>query len=124
MTPVQLPEVPAPAAWAMTDYQPEANTQFTMRADAAEHYASVGLHVEPLYHAAKLREYAIAYGVQLLDEFLRMAAEPVGLECCGRGFGTCCGEPEPVYASSDGVFQAMSERLAELTTPSEHNSDR
>lgn len=40
-----------PVAWAMTDYQPEANTQYTGDKYAAEHWGSQGIQIEPLYPA-------------------------------------------------------------------------
>lgn len=49
-----------------------------------------------------------------LENFLRMASEPVGQECCGQGRYECCGNPIPVFAQPNEVFQAMSDRHAEI----------
>ena len=49
-----------------------------------------------------------------LEQFLRMASEPVGQECCGQGRYECCGDPIPVFAQPNEVFQAMSDRHAEI----------
>lgn len=49
-----------------------------------------------------------------LEQFLRMASEPVGQECCGQGSYECCGNPIPVFAQPNEVFQAMSDRHAEI----------
>ena len=49
-----------------------------------------------------------------LEQFLRMASEPVGQECCGQGRYECCGNPTPVFAQPNEVFQAMSDRHAEI----------
>ena len=49
-----------------------------------------------------------------LEQFLRMASEPVGQECCGQGRYECCGNPIPVFAQPNEVFQAMSDRHAEI----------
>lgn len=49
-----------------------------------------------------------------LEQFLRMASEPVGQECCGQGSYECCGNPIPVFAQPHEVFQAMSDRHAEI----------
>ena len=49
-----------------------------------------------------------------LEQFLRMASEPVGQECCGQGRYECCGNPIPVFAHPNEVFQAMSDRHAEI----------
>ena len=51
-----------------------------------------------------------------LEQFLRMASEPVGQECCGQGSYECCGNPIPVFAQPNEVFQAMSDRHAEILT--------
>ena len=51
-----------------------------------------------------------------LEQFLRMASEPVGQECCGQGRYECCGNPIPVFAQPNEVFQAMSDRHAEILT--------
>ncbi len=49
-----------------------------------------------------------------LEQFLRMASEPVGQECCGQGRYECCGNPIPVFAQPNEVFQAVSDRHAEI----------
>ncbi len=51
-----------------------------------------------------------------LEQFLRMASEPVGQECCGQGRYECCGNPIPVFAQPNEVFLAMSDRHAEILT--------
>ncbi len=49
-----------------------------------------------------------------LEQFLLMASEPVGQECCGQGRYECCGNQIPVFAQPNEVFQAMSDRHAEI----------
>ncbi len=116
MTPVHLPEVPAPSAWAMTDYQPEANTQFTMRVDAAEHYASVGLQVEPLYTAAQLRAYAtdavMADRARLPNAYaISMALHTVYMD-------------HDDYKVTTTLLDDMAKAVAALLTQPEQNSER
>ena len=76
---------------------------------------------EPLYSAAtvaELRAEVESSGLKgelaALEQFLRMASEPVGQECCGQGSYECCGNPIPVFAQPHEVFQAMSDRHAEI----------
>lgn len=61
--------------------------------------------------------------IRCLDEFLRMASEPIGQQCCGQGnpqYG-CCGNAEPVFATPNEVFQAMQFRLDALTAQQQEN---
>jgi len=51
----------------------------------------------------------------VLEEYLRMAGEPIGQECCGRGYGgECCGNPEPTFMSSIEVINEMCKRHGEI----------
>ena len=76
---------------------------------------------EPLYSAATVAELRAEVAssklqgeLAALEQFLRMASEPVGQECCGQGRYECCGDPIPVFAQPNEVFQAMSDRHAEI----------
>lgn len=77
--------------------------------------------IEPLTYAATVAELRaevvterLRGELDALEQFLRMAAEPIGQECCGQGRYECCGDPIPVFAQPHEVFQAMSERHAEI----------
>lgn len=52
----------------------------------------------------------------VLEEYLIMARQPVGVECCGYGDPEqgCCGNAVAVYMTPDEVFGAMGKRHAEL----------
>ena len=87
----------------------------------AECWAAEGIQVEPLYSAATVAELRAEVAssklqgeLSALEQFLRMASEPVGQECCGQGRYECCGNPIPVFAQPNEVFQAMSDRHAEI----------
>lgn len=54
---------------------------------------------------------------EFLEDWLRTAAEPTGLECCGHGIRSeCCGNPEAVYLSFDEFITAMNDRLKAITS--------
>lgn len=76
---------------------------------------------DPLYPQSALdalrgevESAALRGELSALENFLRMASEPVGQECCGQGRYECCGNPIPVFAQPNEVFQAMSDRHAEI----------
>ena len=57
----------------------------------------------------------LAQEIGFLEAWLRFAAEPIGLQCCGYGRGgECCGNPEAVYPSADQVLEAMNERHKQI----------
>lgn len=84
-------------------YEPRIGDEFYSAATVAELRAEVA--------SSKLQGELSA-----LEQFLRMASEPVGQECCGQGRYECCGNPIPVFAQPNEVFQAMSDRHAEILT--------
>lgn len=109
-------------AFAMTDHQDDGPmTILTTDRKYAECWAAEGIQVEPLYSAATVAELLAEVAssklqgeLAALEQFLRMASEPVGQECCGQGYYQCCGNPIPVFAQPNEVFQAMSDRHAEI----------
>lgn len=111
-------------AFAMTDHQDDGPmTILTTDRKYAECWAAEGIQVEPLYSAATVAELRAEVAssklqgeLSALEQFLRMASEPVGQECCGQGRYECCGNPIPVFAQPNEVFQAMSDRHAEILT--------
>lgn len=56
--------------------------------------------------------------LQFLEYWLSFADEPIGLECCGRGYGECCGEAVPVSRNLAELIEAMSARHKELCAES------
>lgn len=51
--------------------------------------------------------------IDFLTEWLQFIGEPVGVECCGRGYGDgeCCNNPVPVTVTLPELEKAMNERL-------------
>lgn len=102
MTPVQLPEVPAPSLNGVA-------------------------HIHPAYYtAAQLREYATEYSAPFVAELRRLYVAYVRLLESGsdriRDLGGSC-DPVDVMERGDIDLRRVRELLA-LLTPSETNSDR
>ena len=61
-----------------------------------------------------------ALEIDFLEEWLTLASTPVGLECCGKSMGECCGNGVAVERNAEEVISAMVERHRELTTALAH----
>lgn len=70
----------------------------------------------PLYtHPAdQVAKGVVVQEMEWLEQWLLLAAEPVGQECCGRAHLECCGNSEPVYRTADEIAAAMNARREEL----------
>lgn len=84
------------------DVSPDSTGQYVRYTD---HAAALQAAIETAQRQAE---------IDSLDQWLRMAREPIGQECCGMGRFECCGDAVPVYATPNEVFKAMSKRHAEL----------
>lgn len=68
----------------------------------------------PLYtHPADPGAVAVQE-MEWLEQWLLLAAEPVGQECCRRAYPECCGNSEPVYRNAVEIADAMEARRDEL----------
>lgn len=97
----ELPELPEPQKECWIGHDLYSADQMHAYAQAALNARAGG--------DAKDAELAV------LEEYLRMAGEPIGQECCGRGYGgECCGNPEPTFMSSIEVINEMCKRHGEI----------
>lgn len=107
MTPVQLPEVPAPKGYLLL-------------------HGHMSVNQVHGYTAAQLREYATEYSAPFVAELRRLYVAYVRLLESGRDricdLGGSC-DPVDVMEASDIDLRRVRELLALLTTPSETNSD-
>jgi hypothetical protein len=53
-------------------------------------------------------------GLGMLEDVLQEIAKPVGQECCGQGYGECCGNAEPVYHTIETLFTELNKWRDEL----------
>ena len=118
----EVDEKVMPVAWIVTNGGESCEPWLEYEQSEVDALPSVCI-AEPLYSAAtvaELRAEVESSGLKgelaALEQFLRMASEPVGQECCGQGRYECCGNPIPVFAQPNEVFQAMSDRHAEILT--------
>lgn len=51
-----------------------------------------------------------AQEMEWLEQWLLLAAEPIGQECCGQAHLECCGNAVPVYRTADEIASAMNMR--------------
>ena len=116
----EVDEKARPVAWIVTNGGESCEPWLEYEQSEVDALPAVCI-AEPLYSAAtvaELRAEVESSGLKgelaALEQFLRMASEPVGQECCGQGSYECCGNPIPVFAQPHEVFQAMSDRHAEI----------
>ena len=116
----EVDEKVKPVAWIVTNGGESCEPWLEYEQSEVDALPAVCI-AEPLYSAAtvaELRAEVESSGLKgelaALEQFLRMASEPVGQECCGQGNYECCGNPIPVFAQPHEVFQAMSDRHAEI----------
>ena len=116
----EVDEKVMPVAWIVTNGGESCEPWLEYEQSEVDALPAVCI-AEPLYSAAtvaELRAEVESSGLKgelaALEQFLRMASEPVGQECCGQGRYECCGNPIPVFAQPNEVFQAMSDRHAEI----------
>lgn len=69
------------------------------------------LYTHPADQVAK---GVVVQEMEWLEQWLLLAAEPIGQECCGRAHLECCGNSEPVYRTADEIAAAMNARREEL----------
>lgn len=116
----EVEEKVTPVAWIVTNGGESCEPWLEYEQSEVDALPAVCI-AEPLYSAATVAELRaevvterLRGELDALEQFLRMAAEPIGQECCGQGRYECCGDPIPVFAQPNEVFQAMSERHAEI----------
>ena len=116
----EVDEKVMPVAWIVTNGGESCEPWLEYEQSEVDALPAVCI-AEPLYSAATVAELRAEVAssklqgeLAALEQFLRMASEPVGQECCGQGRYECCGDPIPVFAQPNEVFQAMSERHAEI----------
>ena len=108
----EVEEKVTPVAWIVTNGGESCEPWLEYEQSEVDALPAVCI-AEPLYSAATVAELRaevvterLRGELDALEQFLRMAAEPIGQECCG--------DPIPVFAQPNEVFQAMSERHAEI----------
>ena len=118
----EVDEKVMPVAWIVTNGGESCEPWLEYEQSEVDALPAVCI-AEPLYSAATVAELRAEVAssklqgeLAALEQFLRMASEPVGQECCGQGRYECCGNPIPVFAQPNEVFQAMSDRHAEILT--------
>lgn len=118
----EVDEKVMPVAWVVTNGGESCEPWLEYEQSEVDALPAVCI-AEPLYSAATVAELRAEVEssrlngeLAALEQFLRMASEPVGQECCGQGLYECCGNPIPVFAQPNEVFQAMSDRHAEILT--------
>ena len=116
----EVDEKVMPVAWVVTNGGESCEPWLEYEQSEVDALPAVCI-AEPLYSAATVAELRAEVAssklqgeLSALEQFLRMASEPVGQECCGQGRYECCGNPIPVFAQPNEVFQAMSDRHAEI----------
>ena len=116
----EVDEKVMPVAWIVTNGGESCEPWLEYEQSEVDALPAVCI-AEPLYSAAtvaELRAEVESSGLKgelaALEQFLRMASEPVGQECCGQGRYECCGNPIPAFAQPNEVFQAMIDRHAEI----------
>lgn len=116
----EVDEKVMPVAWIVTNGGESCEPWLEYEQSEVDALPAVCI-AEPLYSAATVAELRaevvterLRGELDALEQFLRMAAEPIGQKCCGQGRYECCGDPIPVFAQPHEVFQAMSERHAEI----------
>ncbi len=116
----EVDEKVMPVAWVVTNGGESCEPWLEYEQSEVDALPAVCI-AEPLYSAATVAELRAKVAssklqgeLAALEQFLRMASEPVGQECCGQGRYECCGNPIPVFAQPNEVFQAMSDRHAEI----------
>ena len=116
----EVDEKVMPVAWIVTNGGESCEPWLEYEQSEVDALPAVCI-AEPLYSAATVAELRaevvterLRGELDALEQFLRMAAEPIGQECCGQGRYECCGDPIPVFAQPNEVFQAMSDRHAEI----------
>ena len=116
----EVDEKVKPVAWIVTNGGESCEPWLEYEQSEVDALPAVCI-AEPLYSAATVAELRAEVEssrlngeLAALEQFLRMASEPVGQECCGQGRYECCGNPIPVFAQPNEVFQAMSDRHAEI----------
>ena len=116
----EVDEKVMPVAWIVTNGGESCEPWLEYEQSEVDALPAVCI-AEPLYSAATVAELRAEVAssklqgeLSALEQFLRMASEPVGQECCGQGRYECCGNPIPVFAQPNEVFQAMSDRHAEI----------
>lgn len=118
----EVDEKVMPVAWIVTNGGESCEPWLEYEQSEVDALPAVCI-AEPLYSAATVAELRAEVEssrlngeLAALEQFLRMASEPVGQECCGQGRYECCGNTIPVFAQPNEVFQAMSDRHAEILT--------
>lgn len=118
----EVDEKVKPVAWIVTNGGESCEPWLEYEQSEVDALPAVCI-AEPLYSAATVAELRAEVEssrlngeLAALEQFLRMASEPVGQECCGQGWYECCGNSIPVFAQPNEVFQAMSDRHAEILT--------
>lgn len=116
----EVDEKVMPVAWIVTNGGESCEPWLEYEQSEVDALPAVCI-AEPIYSAATVAELRAEVAssklqgeLSALEQFLRMASEPVGQECCGQGRYECCGNPIPVFAKPNEVFQAMSDRHAEI----------
>ena len=116
----EVDEKVMPVAWAVTNGGESCEPWLEYEQSEVDALPAVCI-AEPLYSAATVAELRAEVAssklqgeLAALEQFLRMASEPDWQECCGQGLYECCGNPIPVFAKPNEVFQAMSDRHAEI----------
>lgn len=116
----EVDEKVMPVAWIVTNGGESCEPWLEYEQSEVDALPAVCI-AEPLYSAATVAELRAEVAssklqgeLSALEQFLRMASEPVGQECCGQGRYECCGDPIPVFAQPNEVFQVMSDRHAEI----------
>lgn len=116
----EVDEKVMPVAWIVTNGGESCEPWLEYEQSEVDALPAVCI-AEPIYSAATVAELRAEVEssrlngeLAALEQFLRMASEPVGQECCGQGLYECCGNPIPVFAQPNEVFQAMSDRHAEI----------
>lgn len=66
------------------------------------------------YPADQVAKGVAVQEMEWLEQWLLLAAEPIGQECCGRAHLECCGNSEPVYRTAEEIAAAMNARREEL----------
>ena len=116
----EVDEKVMPVAWVVTNGGESCEPWLEYEQSEVDALPAVCI-AEPLYSAATVAELRAEVAssklqgeLAALEQLLRMASDPVGQECCGQGRYECCGNPIPVFAQPNEVFQAMSDRHAEI----------